>query len=101
MSSSLGGGAGRQFAYCLKSLARPTMSAMAAHRAYLRTLNTHGILIAGGPFRGGGGAVICLLADDEDDANQIARADPLVAFGFMVYQLREIDRGDHVAHADA
>jgi uncharacterized protein YciI len=101
MSSSLRGGAARQFAYCLKSLAHPTIAAMSAHRAYLRTLEAHGNLIAGGPFRGGGGAVVCLFADDEDDADQMARADPLVAFGFMVYQLREIDRIERVARADA
>jgi uncharacterized protein YciI len=100
MASSVAAG-GRQFAYCLKNLARPTLAAMAAHLAYLRTLQASGTLIAGGPFRGGGGAVMCLLARDEAEADEIARADPLVAFGFMVYQLREIDRVESAAFVGA
>ena len=41
----------------------------------------------------------CVLADDEDEADAIARADPLVAFGFMIYQLREIDRAEPFEYA--
>jgi uncharacterized protein YciI len=92
-------GDGRVFAYILDHIARPPGSAMSAHRTYLRALGSRGILVAGGPFRGGGGAVVCVLADDESEADAIARADPLVVFGFTVYQLREIDPIERAAHA--
>lgn len=88
----------RLFVYCLSSVARPREAARLAHVAYLRSLAGRGVLVAGGPFRGGGGAVVCVAAADLDDAESIARADPLVVFGFMVYQLREIDRVEPLAH---
>lgn len=81
---------GRLFAYFLDTIARATAAAIAAHVTYVRSLGTRGILVVGGPFRDGGGAVVCVIADDENAADAIARADPLVAFGFTLYQVREI-----------
>jgi uncharacterized protein YciI len=83
---------GRLFAYLLDNVARPTGAAISAHLTYLRTLGSRGILVVGGPFRDGGGSVVCVIADDENAADAIARADPLVAFGFTLYQLHEIER---------
>ncbi len=82
---------GRLFAYFLDNLARPSIAAVSAHVSYLRALGSRGVLVVGGPFRDGEGAVVCVVADDETAADAIARADPLVAFGFTLYQLREID----------
>ena len=83
---------GRLFAYFLDNLVRPTAAAISAHVTYLRTLDTRRVLVVGGPFRDHTGAVVCVIADDEDAADAIARADPLVVFGFTLYQLHEIDR---------
>lgn len=88
----MGAVGGRLFAYLLDHIARPTGAAISAHVRYLRALGSRGILVVGGPFRDGDGAMVCVIADDEDAADAIARADPLVAFGFTLYQLHEIER---------
>jgi len=63
---------------------------MAAHERYLAALEEREVLVIAGRFRDGGDAVVCVLADDEREAEAIARADPLVAFGYTLYRLREI-----------
>jgi uncharacterized protein YciI len=63
---------------------------MTAHVRYLASLDARKILVVGGPFRDGGDGVVCVIADDELEADAIARADPLVAFGYTLYRLREI-----------
>jgi uncharacterized protein YciI len=82
---------GRLFAYFLDHVVRPTGAAISAHVTYLRTLGSRGVLVVGGPFCDGDGSVVCVIADDEAAADEIARADPLVVFGFTLYQLREIN----------
>jgi uncharacterized protein YciI len=90
---------GRLFAYFLDNVSRATAAARSAHVRYIRSLGIRGVLILGGPFRDGRGAVVCVIADDEDAADAIARADPLVAFGFTLYQLREIDAVERELYA--
>jgi len=81
---------GRLFAYVLDTVTPPPLAALSAHRAYLRSLGD--AVLVGGPYRDRRGAVVCVLADDERTADAIARADPLVAFGFTLYELHELDR---------
>jgi uncharacterized protein YciI len=78
------------FAYVLENVARPTAAALSAHVRYLRGLGD--VFVVGGPFRDGSGAIVCVTADHEAEAEAIARADPLVVFGFTLYYVHEIDR---------
>jgi uncharacterized protein YciI len=84
------GAACRRFAYFLDDVARPPRAAVAAHLRYLATLESRDVLVIAGRFRDGRDGVVCVLADDEFDADAIARVDPLVAFGYTLYRLREI-----------
>ena len=79
----------RRFAYFLDDVTRPPRAALAAHARYLAMLEARGTLLLGGAFREGDG-VVCIEADDDVEADSIARADPLVAFGFTLYRLREV-----------
>ena len=81
----------RTFVYFLDEIAKATPSAIAAHVAYLRSLDDRGLLVVCGPFRDGGG-MVCLTAASEDDARTIAEADPFVALGHRTYRLRELER---------
>jgi uncharacterized protein YciI len=80
----------RRFAYFLDDVTRPPRAAMAAHERYLAALDARDALVIAGRFRDGGDAVVCITADNEVEADAIARADPLVAFGYTLYRLREI-----------
>jgi uncharacterized protein YciI len=86
------GEAVRLFVYVLDSIARAPAAAVAAHVTYLRMLDGRGALVVGGPYRDRAGAVVCVRADGDGAADAIARADPLVAFGFTLYELHEIER---------
>ena len=80
------------FAYVLENLARPTRAAVTAHERYLGSLGE--AVVAAGAFRDGSGAIVCLTAPDESEAEAIARADPLVVFGFTLYHLHAIERAE-------
>jgi len=82
----------RQFAYFLDDTTRAPRAAVAAHARYLAMLEARGVLLLGGTFRDAVDGVVCVVADDEVEADSIARADPLVAFGFTLYRLREVLR---------
>lgn len=61
-----------------------------AHRAYLRTLQERGILLASGPFdpRNGGGLLLRVPDDDVQGAlNAIRDNDPFTQTGMAEYQL--------------
>ncbi len=88
--------AGRLFAYLLDHVARPPVAAVSAHVMYLRLLGSRGSLVVGGPYKDGHGGVVCVVAEDEQVAEGIAQADPLVVFGFALYQLHEIDSIDRL-----
>jgi len=100
VGSGVSAGTGRLFVYVLDCIARLSPATLAAHRQYLRSLGPR--LVVGGPFRDGRGSVVCVVADSEASADAMARADPLVVFGFTLYQLHEIERVEQVAaHAPA
>ena len=86
------GEAVRLFVYVLDSIARAPAAAVRAHAMYLASLDGRGVLVVGGPYRDRAGAVVCVHADGDGAADAIARADPLVAFGFTLYALHEIER---------
>lgn len=77
------------FVYLLEHLRRPPAAAANAHAMYIASLDD---VVCHGPLRSGDGDVVCLHAESESAAEAIAIADPLVAYGFTLYQLREIDR---------
>lgn len=52
-----------------------------SHRAYLKSLNEGGSLLASGPR--GGGALLILSADDEAAARALLDADPFVTSGIV------------------
>jgi uncharacterized protein YciI len=79
----------RLFVYLLECVARPSRAAVVAHVRYLRSLDD--TLVIGGPYRDLEGSVVCLRCADSETADSIARADPLVAFGFTLYEVHEID----------
>jgi uncharacterized protein YciI len=61
-----------------------------AHRAYLRTLQERGILIASGPFdpRSGGGLLLRVPDDDVHGAlNAVRDNDPFTKAGLAQYEL--------------
>jgi uncharacterized protein YciI len=61
-----------------------------AHRAYLRTLQERGILIASGPFdpRSGGGLLLRIPDDDVQGALDAVRdGDPFTKAGLAQYEL--------------
>lgn len=77
----------RLFVYVLEAIARPSRAALTAHTSYLRTLD----VVAAAIFRHDAGAIVCVRASNELVADQIARIDPLVAFGFTLYRVHEIE----------
>jgi uncharacterized protein YciI len=87
----------RLFIYVLDAIARPSIAAMSAHASYLRSLEVDETIVAAGTFRDGNNAVVCVLADSEARADELARMDPLVAFGFALYRLHEIESADQAA----
>jgi len=87
------------FAYVLENVVRPTPAAISAHVRYLGALDD--ALVCSGALRDGSGAVVCVTAEDEADADAIARADPLVVFGFTLYCLHELERNERGAVATA
>jgi len=88
---------GRLFVYVLEAIARPSRSALAAHAAYVRGLED--AVVAAGTFTHDAGAIVCLQASSDAIADEIARTDPLVAFGFTLYRVHEIETIDQL-HAD-
>jgi hypothetical protein len=85
---------GRLFVYVLDAIARPSRSALAAHAAYVRSLDDS--VVAAGTFRHDAGAIVCLVAASELLADEIARTDPLVAFGLALYRVHEIETIDQL-----
>ena len=83
--------------YLLECVARPSRAALAAHVRYLRSLGD--TLVLGGPYRDLEGSVVCLSVEDNEAAEMIARADPLVAFGFTLFEVHEIDCIEHAVVA--
>jgi uncharacterized protein YciI len=84
----------RLFVYLLECVARPSRQAIAAHVRYLRSLGD--TLVIGGPYRDLEGSVVCVTVGDSEAADSIARADPLVAFGFTLYEVHEIDAVERI-----
>ena len=74
----------------LEYLRRPPVGALSAHAQYLETLADS--VVCHGALRDGDGGLVCVHADSESAAEAIALGDPLVAFGFTLYQLHEVDR---------
>jgi len=53
-------------------------------------------VVAAGAFRDGRARVVCVIAGDDVSAESIARADPLVVFGFALYRVHELESVDQV-----
>lgn len=79
----------RLFVYVLDAITRPSRAALSAHTAYLKALAS--TVIAAGTFRDHAGAIVCVHAPSPGLADEIARTDPLVAFGFALYRVHEIE----------
>ncbi len=62
---------------------------LAAHLEYLQTLKQRGVLLLSGPFTDRSGGMILICAASYDEAETIARNDPLVRSGVDRYQLHE------------
>lgn len=77
------------FVYVLEAIARPSRAALSAHTAYLRALAE--AVVAAAVFRDDAGAIVCVRAPSDRIADEIARTDPLVAFGFTLYRVHEIE----------
>lgn len=61
-----------------------------AHRAYLRTLQERGLLLASGPFEPRAGGALLLRVPDEDAAaalDRIRDEDPFTRTGMAQYEL--------------
>lgn len=58
------------------------------HRAFLDALRAEGRLELAGPFGDGSGGAYLLLADDRDEAEAIARRDPLHRSGSSRIEVR-------------
>lgn len=59
------------------------------HLAYLQELSQQGILLLSGPFGDRTGGLLIIEANSWDEAEKIARQDPLVRHGVDSYELRE------------
>ena len=84
----------RLFVYVLDTVARPSRAALSAHAAYLRALAD--TVVAAGTFRDHAGAIVCVYAPSASLADEIAKTDPLVAFGFALYRVHEIETVDQL-----
>ena len=60
-----------------------------AHLAYLQQLKARGVLLLSGPFADRTGGLVLIEATSREEAEAIARADPLVANHVDTYELRE------------
>jgi uncharacterized protein YciI len=60
-----------------------------AHLAYLQELKARGALLLSGPFTDRSGGMVLVRAESREEAEAIARADPLVANKVDGYELRE------------
>ena len=60
-----------------------------AHLAYLQGLKARRVLLLSGPFRDRTGGLVLVKAASREEAEAIARADPLVANNVDSYELRE------------
>jgi len=83
----------RMYALAILRYRRPldeVLTVVDAHRAYLRTLQQRGILLASGPFdpRNGGGLLLRVPDDDVQGAlNEIRDNDPFTQTGMAQYEL--------------
>jgi len=83
----------RMYALAILRYRRPldeVLTVVDAHRAYLRTLQQRGILLASGPFdpRNGGGLLLRVPDDDVQGAlNEIRDNDPFMQTGMAQYEL--------------
>ncbi len=59
------------------------------HLAYLQTLKQQGTLLLSGPFTDRTGGMVMVRANSREDAEAIARADPLVQRGVDTCEVRE------------
>ncbi len=60
-----------------------------AHRVYIKQLEEQGQLLLSGPFADRTGGMVMIRADSWEEAEAIARNDPLVQSGVDSYELRE------------
>lgn len=62
---------------------------LAAHLNYLQELKQRGVLLLSGPFGDRSGGMVLIRAMSHEEAETIARNDPLVSSGVDTYELRE------------
>lgn len=59
-----------------------------AHLAYVSDLYRQGKVVMAGPFLDGKGGMVMYECDSEEEAQQLAQADPVVAQGARTLELR-------------
>jgi len=81
----------RVFVCFLDGAGRLTRDAIARHVDHLRALDDAGRLVVCGPFADGDGGMVCLRAASEDEARELAAADPFVTLGLRTLRVRELE----------
>lgn len=64
--------------------------AVRAHLAHMRDSYDAGVLLVGGPLRGGMAGMALLEVSDLGAAHALAAADPAVAAGVLTYEVAEV-----------
>lgn len=65
--------------------------AIEKHVAYLKGLDQKGLLVLAGPFSDVKGGMVVIHAHHEEEAIQIALADPFVVLGYRTFDIRTLE----------
>lgn len=86
------------FVYLLKNIKPVSDDLIRRHVDHLKELNSKGKLVICGPFSDYPGGMVVLMAENLDEANEIAKADPFVSSGCKSFELRSLEVANEDNH---
>lgn len=86
------------FVYLMQNQKTLNQEIIARHVEHLKELDRQGKLVLCGPFSDYPGGMVILKAENREEADAIATADPFISSGCKTYELRTIELADASNH---